>query len=414
MEEYDVLVVGSEAGMNIASRAVNKGEEDAPIDRDPLGGTCLNRGCISSKVMVYPADVIQEAKEAEKLGVDFSEIEVDFQRIMERTRMGYLPDRRRMKERVEETEGLTFYNDVGKFVDDYTREVSGEEIRAEKIFLFSGARPLVPPIDGIEETDYLTNRNIFEINEKPESMIIIGGGYTAVEFAHFLDAVGTDVTILEQMDRLFTSHDPEISALLEEELSSRAGVRTNHRVTEIGEGGGSKFAVAENTESGEEVEIDGGNLLVATVRRSNADLLEVENTGVGTDERGGIIANEYLETTKENIWVGGDATGEHMFRHVANYEAAGVWHNAFTDHKMKLDYHAVPPVVFTRPQIASVGMTVEEAKEEYDEVLVGRSEYKNTAKGYAMGQEKGFCKILINPEDGVILGPTSSGHMHPC
>ncbi len=413
MEKYDVLVVGSGAGMNIASRAVSDGKEVALIDRDSLGGTCLNRGCIPSKVMVYPADVIQEAKEAEKLGVNFSEIDVDFKKIMERTRKSYLPERRRMEESVSETENLTFYDDVGRFVDDYTMEVSGGEIKAEEIFLFSGARPLIPPIDGIEETEYLTNRNIFDINEKPESMIIIGGGYTAVEFAHFFDAVGTDVTILEQMDRLLTPHDPEISALLEEELSSRMDILTNHRVNEIGEKNGEKYAVGEKTESGDKVEVDGKSLLVATGRRSNADLLEVENTGVETNEGGWITSNEYLETTKENIWVGGDATGKHMFRHVANYDAAVVWHNAFTDHKMKTDYHAVPSAVFTRPQIASVGMTEEEAKKEHGEVLVGKSEYRDTAKGYAMGDQNGFCKILINPETGVILGAHIVGSFAP-
>lgn len=413
MEKYDVLVVGSGAGMNIASRAVNEGSEVALIDKDPLGGTCLNRGCIPSKVMVYPADLIQEARGAEKLGVKFSEIEVDFQSLMERVRKSYLPDRRKTEKSVEETDNLTFYNDIGRFVDDYIMEVSGEKIKAEKIFLFSGARPLIPPIEGIEKTDYLTNRNIFDINEKPESLIIIGGGYTAAEFAHFFDAVGTDVTILEQMDRLLTQHDPEISALLEEELSSRMDILTKHRVTKIGEKNGKKYAVAENTESKEEVEVDGESLLVATGRRSNADLLEVENTGVETDERGWIKSNEYLETTKENIWVGGDATGEHMFRHAANHEAAVVWHNASTDHKVKPNYHAVPSAVFTRPQIASVGMKMEEAKERHGEILVGRSEYRNTAKGYAMGVEEGFCKILIDPEDGVILGAHIAGPFAP-
>lgn len=412
MEEYDVLVVGTGSGMNIASRAVEKGLEVAVVDRDPIGGTCLNRGCIPSKTMIYPADVIREAKDAERLGVNFSEPEIDFQKIMERTRKIYLADREDMKNGVEQTPDLTFYNDVGEFVSDYTMEVSEETITADKIFLFSGARPLIPPIDGIEETDYLTNRNIFEINQKPKSLTIVGGGYTAAEFAHFSDAVGTDVKMIEQEDRILPRHDPEVSELLGEKLSERMNIYTNHLVTEVGEENGEKYAVARDEKSEEEKRIAGDELLIATGRRSNADLLNVEETGVETDENGWIIADEELETTKENIWTGGDATGKHMFKHVANYEAAVAWHNAFTDHKMEVDYHAVPSAVFTRPQIASVGLSEEEAKKDH-EVLVGKSRYEDTAKGYAMGNVDGFCKLVLEEESGKILGAHIVGPYAP-
>lgn len=403
MEEYDVLVVGSGSGMNIASRAVREGLEVAVVDRDPPGGTCLNRGCIPSKVMIYPADVIGEAESAEKVGVNFPDPEIDFLKIMKRTRKIYLEDREQIRKSIDRTPNITFYNDVGKFTSDYVMKVSDAEIKADKIFLFSGARPLVPPIKGADETDYFTNRNIFDISEKPESMIIIGGGYIATEFAHAFSAFGTKVTLLEQMDRLLLNQDLEVSELVEGSLSSRMDVRTNHRVTEIGEKNGEKYAVAQNTESGEKVEITGESILVAVGRRSNADLLEVENTGVETDENGWIKVNDYLETTKENIWAGGDATGEYMFKHVANYEASIAWNNAFSEDKIIPDYHAVPSAVFTRPQVASVGLTLEEAKKKHD-VLVGKSEYKDTGKGYAMGEEEGFCKLFIDANDGSILG----------
>lgn len=413
MKEYDVIVVGSGSGMNIASQAIEKGLEVAVIDKDPPGGTCLNRGCVPSKVMIYPADIIQDARQAKKLGINFSEPEIDFQKIMERTRKIYLADREQMKKSMEQTNNLDFYNDLGKFTSNYTMEVAEETIKADKIILFSGARPLIPPIEGLEEIDYLTNRNIFDLNEKPESLIIIGGGYIAVEFAHFFSAVGTEVTMIEQMDRLMFRQDSEISNLLEEKLSERMKILTNHKVTEVGETNDGKYATTENTENGEEVEINGEQILVATGRRSNADLLEVENTGVKTNEKGWIINNEKLETTKENIWVGGDATGKHMFKHVANYEAAVVWHNAFSDHGMEVDYSAVPSAVFTRPQIASVGSTIKDAKENYEKVLVGTSEYQDTTKGYAMGEEDGFCKIIINPKNGEILGAHIIGPYAP-
>lgn len=403
MKEYDVIVVGSGSGMNIASRAIQEGLEVAVIDRDPPGGTCLNRGCIPSKVMIYPADVIRETENAQKIGVNYSKLDINFPKIMERTRKIYLADREQMKQNLEQTPKITFYNDVGKFTSDYTMEIGGETIKGDKIFLFSGARPLIPPIKGVKETDYLTNRNIFDINRKPESMIIIGGGYIATEFAHAFSAFGTDVTMLEMMDRLLLNQDPEISKVLEKNMSKWVDIKTNHKVKEIGEKNGEKYATAKNTKTGKNVEITGERILIATGRKSNADLLEVENTGVETNEDGWIIANEYLETTKERIWVGGDATGEHLLKHVANYEAAIAWHNAFEDHKMEVDYHAVPSAVFTHPQVASVGLTVEEAKKNKD-VLVGRSEYKDTAKGYAMAEEDGFFKIVLDAENGKILG----------
>lgn len=412
MKEYDVLVVGSGSGMNIASKAVQNGLEVAVVDRDPPGGACLNRGCIPSKVMIYPADVIREAENAEKLGVSFTEPEIDFQKIMERTRKIYLADREGMRRSIEETPNITFYNNVGRFTSDYTMEVSGEQIRAEKIFLFSGARPLIPPIEGIEDVDYFTNRDIFEISEKPDSMIIVGGGYIATEFAHAFSAFGTEVTVLEMLDRLLVNQDPEISEVLEERLSSWVDVRTNHRVMEVGERDGEKYVVAQNTQSDEEVEVTAESILVAAGRRSNADLLEVENTGVETDEDGWIKVDDYLETTKENIWAGGDAIGKYMFKHVANYEAAVAWNNAFTEEEIVPDYHAIPSAVFTRPQIASVGLTVEQARENH-EVLVGKTEYKETAKGYAMGEEDGFCKLVVDAEDGTILGAHIVGPFAP-
>nr|AGF93420.1 pyridine nucleotide-disulfide oxidoreductase dimerization region [uncultured organism] len=403
MEEYDVLVVGSGAGMNIASQAVEHGLKVAMVDKDPIGGTCMNRGCVPSKTMIYPADLIQEAKEAENLGVEFSELDIDFDKIMERTRESYLPARKQMKESIEETENFHFYNERARFIDEYTMEVSGKTIKADKIFLFSGSRSEIPSIDGIDEVDYLTNRNIFDMSEIPESLMVIGGGYIGIEFAHFFSAIGTEVTVVELKNRLFSNLDSDITELLEKKLSSRMNILTGHEVTEIRQKDGKKFAIAENSETGEERELNAESTLIAVGRRSNADLLEVEKTGVETDEKGWIKVDDYLETDKENIWAGGDATGQYMFRHVANYDASIALHNAFSDHRKGVDYHAVPYAVFTHPQIAGVGLGIEEAKKER-EVAVAKGRYKDTARGYAMGNVEGFCKIIIDAKDRTLLG----------
>lgn len=389
--------------MSIASKAVENGLEVALVDKDPIGGTCLNRGCVPSKTMIFPADVIQQAKEAEKLGLNFSQPDIDFQKIMKRTRESFLPTREEIKKSVENTENLTFFDDRGKFVDDYKMEVSGETVEADKVFLFSGSRPSIPPIEGIDDIDYLTNRNIFDIDEKPESLIIIGGGYIGVEFAHFFSAVGTEVKLVELTDGLLPGMDRKITNLLEKKLSDRIKILTNNKVIEVGEESGLKFAISEDMETGQKTKLKGESLLVAVGRESTADLLEVENTGVETDEKGWIKVDEKLETSKKDIWAGGDAIGKHMFRHIANYEASVAKHNAFGDHDIEVDYHAVPYAVFTHPQIGGVGMNTEEAKKDHD-ILVTEGEYKNTARGYAMGNVDGFCKIIVDRRDGKILG----------
>lgn len=402
MKEYDFLVVGSGTGKKIASQASEKGLDVALVDKDEFGGTCLLRGCVPSKTMIYPGDVIQEAKEAEGIGVDVQDMEIDFQKIMENTRDSYRSSKKKLSEAVEEDENTDFYNEVGKFVDDYTMEIGDETIRADKIVLFSGARPVVPPIEGIEEVDYLTNRNIFDMEEKPESLVVIGGGYIGVEFAHLFSAVGTEVTIVEMTDGLVPGQASGVSDILEEKLSERMDVLTNHRVVEVSEEDGMKFVKAE-TESGEVKELEGEEILLAVGRRSNADLLEVENTGVETDEDGWIKVDENLRTSKENIWAGGDAVGDPMLKHMANHEASVLAHNIFSDHEIPVDYHAVPYAIFTRPQVAGVGMTVEEANQEH-ELLVSEGNYSDTAKGFAMGEPDGFCRIIVDKEERTILG----------
>lgn len=373
------------------------------VDKDDFGGTCLLRGCVPTKTMIYPADVIRDAEKAGKLGVRFPETEIDFQKIMQRTRKSYQPKKKRLLESVEKNENIVFYNQVGKFVDDYTMKVADGTIRADKIVLFSGSRPIIPPIDGIDRTDCWTSRDIFDINKKPERLIIVGGSYIGVEFAHFFSAVGTKVTIIEMMDTLLPEHDPEATKLLEEKLSNRLNILTGHKVTRVGKENGKKFVKAENPEKGGEKKLEADSLLLTVGRRSNADLLKVENTGVETGENEWIKVNDRLETTKENIWAGGDAIGEPLLKHVANYEASVIWQNAFTDQKITTDYHAVPYGVFTRPQIAGVGMTTQEAKKHHD-ILVTKGRYSDTAKGYATGNPDGFCKIIIDKDNRKILG----------
>jgi mycothione reductase len=402
-KKFDLIVVGSGAGMNVASNAVTYGMNVAVIDRGPLGGTCLNRGCIPSKVMLYPADVIRMAEEAEAIGVHAKIEKVDFDLIMKRVWEIVLDGRHEMEHGVEQSRQIEFFNMDGSFVSDYTMQVGKERITADTIIIASGARPRIPPIEGLEGVGYLTSATIFDIKEPPESLVIVGGGYIAAEFAHFFSAIGTKVTILGRNPRLLPQEEPEISELLKKKMSRYCQVYTDHEAVRAEIKNGLKTVIATNREDGQTYEFSGREILIAAGRRSNSDILKPENTGVETDERGWIKTDSYLRTTKEGIWALGDARGKHMFRHTANYEAAVVWENAFTEHQYPVDEHAVPHAVFTHPQVASVGMTEEQAKKSH-EILVGVKEYYDVAKGYARGEEDGFVKVIVDGETGRILG----------
>jgi len=404
MKKYDVVVIGSGSGGEIVNAALGNGFSVAWVDKGPLGGTCLNVGCIPSKMLIYPADRIMEIKEAEKLGIKAEIKDVDFKKIMEHMREPIRESRENMERGLETPmKNFQYYKGEGHFIDDYTIEINGEQIKGGKIFIGSGVRPLIPPIKGIEDVEYLTNNNVFNLADKPDSIIIVGGGYIAVEFAHFFSAMGAKITVLQRSNRLIKNVEPEISDLLKNLMDKRMDIVTNFEVTEVKKQGKQIVVIGKDRSSDKENEFSAEKILIATGRKSNADLLKVENTGVEVDNRGFIKVNKYLETTKKNIWAFGDAIGKYMFKHVANEEAVIAWRNAVHDHKTPMDYSAVPFAVFTYPQIAGVGLSEEEAKKSRN-ILVGKAKYSDVAKGEAMIELEGFTKAIVNKEDGRILG----------
>jgi dihydrolipoamide dehydrogenase len=198
--------------------------------------------------------------------------------------------------------------------------------------------------------------------------------------------------------------EPEISDLLKKEMQQRMEIYTGYEAIEAKQEGTQKTLIARNRQDGSQKEFSAESVMIAAGRVSNADVLKPEKTGVKLDERGYIKVNEFLETSKKNIWAFGDAIGIQMFKHVANYEAGVVWHNAIHDHKVKMDFSAAPHAVFTHPQVASVGLTEEEAKQQNYKILVGKALCKETAMGAAMGFPEGFVKVVVERETGKIFG----------
>lgn len=404
MEKFDVLVIGSGSGMIIAASAVGSGVKTALIESGPIGGTCLNRGCVPSKILIHPADVALIIREAGNIGIKTSLDSVNFQNIMDRMHRVVTEDVERQTKAIEIDRKLTWFKDVAEFTSDYTLKTGDQTVRADKIFIVSGARPAIPPLKGIEDINYLTSDTVLSLKTLPKSMVIIGGGYIAAEYGHFFSSLGTTVTIVQRKPRMLPEEELEVSELLTEEMSKRMRILTNHEAVEAKQDGDVKTVVAKSVVDDQVRELSAEALLVAAGRVPNSDLLKPEKTGVELDKRGYIKVNEYLETRKKNIFAFGDAIGKQMFKHVANYEAQVAWHNSMHDHKVKADYTAAPHAVFTNPQVASVGMKQAEAKRAGYKILVGKAYYKDTAQGAAMAEPKGFVKVIVEKKSGQILG----------
>jgi mycothione reductase len=409
MERFDVLVVGSGSGMLVASVAVEHGLKVALVEQGKMGGTCINVGCVPSKMLIYPADIISTIGNAKKLGVNTTLNSVDFNSIMTRIHELVNHDSGHQASAVEATPNLTWFKETGYFTSDYTMEVGNHTILARMIFIASGAHTTIPPIKGIENVNYLTSDTVLELETAPKSILIVGGGYIGMEYGHFFSSIGVKTTIIQRPNRILPDEEPEISNLLRSQIESKIEIFSGHEVVEAKQEGKTKIIIAKNRETGKLLEFSADALLIATGRSSNANILKPEKTGVKLNEQGFIAVNEYLETSMKNIWAFGDAIGKLMFKHVANYEAGVAWHNANHDHKVKMDYSAAPHAVFTYPQIASVGLKLEEAKQQH-KILVGKALYKDTAMGAAMGFPDGFVKVVVEQETGKILGAHIIGH----
>jgi mycothione reductase len=403
MKEYDVIVIGSGVGLGVVFNALSEGLKVALIDKGNLGGTCLNVGCVPSKMLTATADRIAEIRDASKFGIRAEIRGIDFDAIMDRMRGTIREGRNSLRQAIEESENLDYYNSEARFAGDHVLEMESGRIKGEKNFIAAGTRPLIPPLKGLDKAPYLTNETVLDIGRKPDSIVIIGGGYVAAEYGHFFASLGTRVTIIQRIERLVPFEDPEISALLAQDLKTRMGIYTGAEAVEVLNRPGGCAVVMRDRKTGAENEITAQTAMVATGRRSNADSLSVEKTGVATTAAGFISVDDYLLTSRENIWAFGDILGRQMFTHAGDKEAEIAWHNATHEEKIRMDFALIPHAVFTYPQIASVGMTEEEARKDYD-ILVGRAKYSDTVKGEAIIEKEGFAKAVVEKSSGKILG----------
>jgi len=409
MREYDLISIGTGSAMNIVGIMIqeNPKMKVAVIDKDEPGGICLTRGCIPSKMLLYPAELIRTIGRAKEFGIDVNIRKVDFRRVMERMRTLIYKDINMIRQGLSNSENIDYYPAIAEFISPYTLKVGDEIITSKMIFLCTGSKPIIPPIKGLEEVGYLTSDTVLKMDRLPESIAIVGGGYIAAEYGHFLSSMGSKVTIIGRNPQFLKQEEPEVSALAKRKLEKYMTILTNYEVLEVETtSAGKKRLVAVNRENGEKTVTTADEILVATGRGPNTDILHPEKAGIETDKRGWIIVNEYLETSQPNIWAFGDANGRHLFKHAANYESIVVYYNAVMKKKIKPDYHATPHAVFTYPEIGSVGLREKEATERHgeDNVLIGTYRYEDTAKGEAMGVKDYFVKVIVEKETMKILG----------
>jgi mycothione reductase len=408
---YDLVIVGTGSGNSILGPGF-AGKKTAIVEKGTFGGTCLNVGCIPTKMFVYAADVAYTPSHSAKYGVDEELKGVRWRDIRDRIfgridpiAVGGAEYRRSH----EDNKNVDVYEGTARFTGLKELRVSfpdgrpDEVLTADKFVLAAGGRPVIPDIPGIEDTGYYTSDTVMRLDELPERIVILGGGYIAAEFAHVFSSFGVRVTLVNRSARLLRSEDEDVSTRFTELASERFDVRLERKTVRARKTADGVALDLEGPQGAETVE--GDVLLVATGRRPNSDTLDVAATGVTTMDSGHVVVDDYQETAVEGIYALGDLSSPHELKHVANQESRVVQHNLLhPDERVESDHRFVPHAVFTHPQIASVGLTEQKAREKGVSHVVSKQDYAGIAYGWAMEDTTGFAKLLADPATGQLLG----------
>jgi mycothione reductase len=406
MERFDLIVIGSGSGLDVASGLAQQGRKVALIESGPLGGTCLNRGCIPSKMLIHSADLVETLRGTAEFGIRVQGYTIDFPAIVRRVTRTVDEDSRNLERGLRSSSNPRLYREEGRFVGPKTIRVGSDTLTADQILIASGGRPTVPSIPGLKEAGFLTSTEALRLSEQPKSLAIIGGGYIAVELAHFFGALGTKIDIIQRHPNLIPREDEEVSAKFTEVFRRKYSVHTDYETESVSRSGNRYEVRIRRTDGdGERRTITAEQLLVATGWTPNGDRIDVARTGVKTDEKGFVLTNEYLETNVPGIHALGDAVGHFLFKHSANLEAQyDYWNLLDPQRKTPVDYTAMPHAIFSSPQVAGVGETEQALRKRNANYAVGRYRTHDTAMGTAIGDRDGFVKILVDRGTDTILG----------
>ncbi len=406
MRHHDLVVIGTGSGNSFVDRRFEH-LDVAMVEHGTFGGTCLNVGCIPTKMYVHPADVAQHVRHAGRFGVDARLDRVRWSDIRDRIFGRIDPISAGGREyRLHRSPNVTVYEGHARFTGPLQLEVERTDgagpdaFTADRVVIAAGARPVAPdPIPG-SGVPFHTSDTIMRLAAAPEHLVIIGAGYIAAEFAHVFSALGSRVTVIGRSDLMLRSQDETVARRYTALAADRWDLRLGATVTGVRGGPGDvSVDLADGTAA------HGDVLLVAAGRTPNSDLLDLEKAGIPTHEDGRVVVDEQQRSPAEGVFALGDVSSPYQLKHVANHEAKVVAHNLLDpDHPRRTDHRFVPSAVFTDPQIASVGRTEADCRDDGLDYAVKVQAYGDIAYGWALEDTTGFCKVLAERGSGRLLG----------
>ena len=407
--QYDLIIIGGgSAAFSAASNASELGKKVLLINGGlPIGGTCVNVGCVPSKNLIRAAESIHHASTSPFEGIQTKAPDVDFGAIIrQKKELVKVMQQKKYLDVADSIEGLTILEGWAAFKDENTVTVDGKEYTASKFLIATGATTNIPPIEGLEETGYLTNVSLFDLEDKPESLTILGAGYIGLEIAMAYNRFGVKVRIVEFTDRVLRTQTPDISAELEKHMKDEGiDFQPNDRIEKVEKQGNNIIIKGKNAKNGEPFEFtEPGHIVVATGTKPNTSKLGLENIGLETETKGFIKVNEQMQTSLPHIYAAGDCTNTPAFVYTAAKEAKVAALNALSGENNKVDYTGLPWVVFTDPQVAGAGIDEQEAEAKgipFETSVIPLSEVPRSA---AALDTRGFIKLIRNSETDKLLG----------
>ncbi len=407
MRHHDLVVIGTGSGNTFLDERF-AGLDVALVEHGVFGGTCLNVGCIPTKMYVYASDVAELVREAHRYGVDAHVDKVRWSDIRDRVFGRIDPISSGGKDyRMNRSPNVTVYLGHARFIGERALTIENtdgsgaEEVTADRVVIAAGGRPFVPPVVADSGVPFETSDTVMRIDTLPERMAILGGGYIAFEFAHVFSALGVDITVIARSPRLLRHLDDTVCERFTEIASGRWDCRRGRKITSLsGSAGDLRITLDDGAE------IRAGTLLVAAGRIPNGDLMDLAAAGIESHPDGRVSVDTYQRSTSaDGVWALGDVSSPHQLKHVANHEAKVVGHNlAHPDAMRETDHEFVPAAVFTDPQIASVGLTETDARDAGWDITVKVQDFGEVAFGWAMEDTTGLCKIIAEKGSGRLLG----------
>jgi dihydrolipoamide dehydrogenase len=404
-EAYDLLIIGAgAAGSSAVSAVAKKGKRVGMIERNILGGTCLNYGCDPTKTMLHSAHLLYQAKHAHRYGLrildatyKWQDVQERVQRVIKQLRGGTLEEAQANLER----QGIDLLYGEATFVSPNQVTVAGQSIFAHQIIIATGCETIVPPMNGLKETGFITNVQAVALSILPHSLAIIGGGSIGIEFAQLFHRFGVDVTVLEHGQTILDKEDGELASNLCEMLTAE-GIRfkTHVEIKKVQLNGARKNLTLQCGKRAEE-ELVVDEILLAVGRQPSLQSLHLEAAGVQTTEQG-IIVDKTLRTTTPNIWAAGDVASKYQFTHVASKQGELAAHNAFSSEPLSFDDSIIPWVTFTNPALAHVGKTEEQLQMENVEYRVVHLSMSENERAIMMEETAGSVKLLIDTQDNML------------